>query len=40
MFIMHVYNAPSPAATASIEIGQAIARQVAIVTPLTSAFKS
>ena len=35
---LHVYNAPSPAATASIEIGQAIASQVAIATSSGATF--
>ncbi|PSB20853.1 L-2-hydroxyglutarate oxidase [Phormidesmis priestleyi ULC007] len=37
---LHVYNAPSPAATASIEIGQAIAGQVAIVPSSSVSFSA
>ena len=37
---LHVYNAPSPAATASIEIGHAIANQVPFMTSSSVAFSA
>lgn len=37
---IHVRNAPSPAATASLEIGKAIAAQVPAPPTLTLAFTS